>query len=135
MQFDDLPAYPDADLHIDIEGGASLGVGVIMFGQSRSFGMGPYGAGWHVVIPSPNDNGALRLKRRLPSKRMPSFMLTNKEVDAMNDYLMEIDAVPCFFSASREFESMNIYGIIGNFDTVISYPDRSICDIEIEGLQ
>lgn len=138
--FDDLPAYPDADLHINIEGGASLGVGVIMFGQSRSFGMGAqYGARVGMLshsVRERDDFGALRLKRRLPSKRMNfSFMLSNKEVDALNGYLMEIDAVPCFFSASSEFESMNIYGIIGNFDTVISYPDHSICDIEIEGLQ
>lgn len=138
--FDNLPAYLDADLYIDLEGGADLGVGVLMFGQSRSFGMGAqYGARVGMLSHSVRERdefGALRLRRRLPSKRMNfSLLIGNHELDALNDFLMEIDAIPCFFSAARRYESMNVYGIIGNFDTTISYPDHSVCDIEIEGLQ
>lgn len=138
--FDDLPAYVDADLYIEMEGGSTLSVGVVMFGQSRSFGKGArYGARVGMLshsVRERDDFGTLRLLRRLPSKRMSfNLILTNNEVDALNDYLMEIDAVPCFFSATRKFESMNVYGIISNFDTVISYPTHSLCDIEIEGLQ
>lgn len=138
--FDDLPAYVDADLIIEIDGGPALGVGVIMFGQQRSFGIGvQYGARVGMLSHSVRERdefGALRLRRRLPSKRMNfSLLIGNHELDALNDFLMEIDAIPCLFSAARRHESMNVYGIIGNFDTTISYPDHSVCDIEIEGLQ
>lgn len=137
--FTDLPAYLDADLYINIEGGSGLGVGVIMFGQQRVFGMGAqYGARVGMLshsVRQRDEFGTLRLLRRLPSQRMGfALLLQNTEVDSLNNYLMEIDAVPCFFSATRRFDSMNIYGIIGNFDTTISYPDHSLCDIEIEEL-
>lgn len=139
--FNELPAYPNAQLNISIVGGENLAVGTIMFGQGRSFGL--YGAqpGARVGMLSHSvrerdEFGTLQLVRRLPSKRMNfSLLIPNSEVDALNRYLMEIDAVPCFFSASREFDTMNVYGILGNFDTVITYPNHALCDIEIEGFQ
>lgn len=106
VSFDDMPAYIDADIYIDMEGGAGLGVGVIMFGQSRSFGLGAqYGARVGMLSHSVRERdefGTLRLRRRLPSKRMNfSLMILKSEVDAINDYLMEIDAIPCFFGLAR----------------------------------
>lgn len=135
----DLPAYPAADLLIDLTGGASLSVGVFLFGQMREFGLG-IEAGARVGITDysrkeTNAFGDTVLVQRAFSKRANFGMtLPKDEVDVTVATLAGLRAVPCLWIGSAQYESTVIYGYYKAFDIAISYPTFSDCTLEIEGL-
>lgn len=135
----DLPAYPDAQLVIDLEGGANLAVGVFLFGQVRQIGLG-IEAGARVGITDysrkeTNDFGDTVLVQRAFSKRASFDMTLERDtVDTATNYLTTLRAVPCLWIGSADYESTVIYGYYKNFEVAISYPTFSDCSLEIEGL-
>lgn len=135
----DLPSYPTADILIDIEGTADLGVGVIILGQLRRFSLGVK-MGARVGIQdystkSRNDFGDVIVVERAFAKRANfSMLLTAGEVDALHLFLSGVRATPCLWIATQRYESTTVYGFYKNFDIVISYAMYSDCDLELEGL-
>lgn len=135
----DLPSYPTADILIDIEGTAYLGVGVIILGQLRRFSLGVK-MGARVGIQdystkSRNDFGDVIVVERAFAKRANfSMLLTAGEVDALHLFLSGVRATPCLWIATQRYESTTVYGFYKNFDIVISYAMYSDCDMELEGL-
>lgn len=135
----DLPSYPTADILIDIEGTADLGVGVIILGQLRRFSLGVK-MGARVGIQdystkSRNDFGDVIVVERAFAKRANfSMLLTAGEVDALHLFLSGVRATPCLWIATQRYESTTVYGFYKNFDIVISYFSYSDCDLELEGL-
>jgi hypothetical protein len=135
----DVPAYSDGVLTIEILGGSSLAVGVIMFGQQQSFGLGiKYGARVGIQDYSrkeTNEFGDVILVRRNFAKRANvDVFLDNSELDAFQNTLSDLRAVPVLWILSQEFESTTLFGFYKNFDILINYPDHSDCTLEIEGL-
>lgn len=135
----DLPAYPNADLTLEFTGNASLAVGVIAFGQQQRYGLGiRYGA--RVGIQSfsrkeKNEYGDTILVRRAFAKRANFDMLITKaEVDPLQNYLASLDAVACLWIGSKDYEATVVYGFYKNFEILISYPEHSDCELELEGL-
>lgn len=134
-----LPTYPNATITITFTGGDNLAVGTVLFGQQQRFGLGiRYGARTGIQDYSrkeTNEFGDLVLVQRAYAKRANfSLFLDKAETDPLQSYLTEIRAVPCLWVGSSQYDSTVIFGFYKNFDILISYPEHSECDLEIEGL-
>lgn len=135
----DLPTYPDATITVTFSGGDNLAVGGLLFGQQQRFGLGMrYGARVGIQDYSrkeTNEFGDTVLVQRAFAKRANfSLLLEKYETDVLQSYLASIRATPCLWIGSSEYESTVLYGFYNNFDILISYPEHSECDLEIEGL-
>lgn len=135
----DLPSAPAADILVDIEGNDGLAVGVIVLGQMSTFSMGVQ-RGARVGIQDysrkeRNEFGdAIFVERAFARRASFSMLLVATEVDAFNDFLAEVRAVPCLWIGSSKYEATTVYGFYKSFDIVISYSDFSDCELELEGL-
>ena len=135
----DLPSYVDGVITVTINGGAALAVGVLMIGQQRSFGVGvQYGARVGIQDYSRKEKNAFGdtvLVARAFAKRANFDLILEKyETDQMQNFLAEIRATNALWIGSDEYESTIIFGFYKSFDILISYPTRSDCSLEIEGL-
>ena len=135
----DLPSYPEADILIDLVGNGEMSVGVILFGQIRSIGLG-VNLGANVGIQDysrkeTNEFGDTVLVRRAFSKRASfGMLLEKKDVDSTVSYLADVRATPCLWIGHGDYESTIIFGIYKDFQVSISYPTHSDCTLELEGL-
>jgi len=135
----DLPSYSDGELTIELEGGSDLAVGVILLGQQQNFGIGiRYGARVGIQDYSRKETNAFGetvLVQRAFAKRANFDLMVNKdEVDSLQNTLSTIRATPVLWIGSTEYESTTLFGFYKNFDILISYPNHSDCQLEIEGL-
>lgn len=135
----DLPAYPAADLLIDLTGGASLAVGVFLFGQARQVGLGVnLGANLGIQDYSrkeTNEFGDTVLVQRAFSKRASFDMLLEKaDVDPTASFFTSVRAVPCLWIGHKDYESLVVFGIYKDFQITISYATYSDCTLDLEGL-
>lgn len=135
----DLPSYPNADLIIEFAGNSGLAVGVIMFGQQQRYGLGiSYGARVGIQDYSrkeTNEFGDTTLVVRAFAKRANfNLMIESAEVDALQDYLATVRAVPCLWVGTTDYDSTVVFGFYKNFDILIAYPEHADCDLELEGL-
>ena len=137
--FTDLPSYPGADVTVTISGGAGLAVGVILFGQSRSFSMGiKYGARVGIQDYSRKERNSfgdtILVKRAYARRANFDLLLLRAEVDSFIEFLASARSDPCLWIGSNQDESLTVYGFYKNFDVLISYPMHADCSLEIEGL-
>jgi hypothetical protein len=135
----DLPSYTDGELEIELLGGSDLAVGVILTGQQQAFGLGiKYGARVGIQDYSrkeTNEFGDTVLVQRAFAKRANfDLFLRKEEVDSIQVALSTIRATPVLWIGSTEYESTTLFGFYKNFDILISYPEHSDCELEIEGL-
>lgn len=135
----DLPSYVDGVITVTINGGTGLAVGVLMIGQQRAFGVGvQYGARVGIQDYSrkeKNDFGDTILVQRSFAKRANfDLILEQYETDQLQNFLAEIRATNALWIGSDIYESTIIFGFYKSFDILISYPTRSDCSLEIEGL-
>ena len=134
-----LPAFPAADLHIDITGRSDLAVGVIAIGQVRTFGIGVL-IGARVGIrdysrKETDDWGQITLVERSYAKTANiNFLVQDNQSDAANDFFAEIRATPVIYIASTSKDRLVIFGIYNGFEEAISYADYSEYQLSIEGL-
>lgn len=134
-----LPTYPNADLFIDIEGGDTLAVGVILIGRLRTFSMGVK-RGVRLGIndfsrKERNPFGDTFLLERPFSRRINfSMMLKKRGVDSLDRFLTDVRAVLCLWVVSSRFESSIAYGFYKSFEILLNYYDYADCDIDIEGI-
>jgi hypothetical protein len=135
----DLPAYPAADLLVDLIGGTGLSVGVFLFGQARQIGLG-VNLGANVGIQDfsrkeTNEFGDTVLVQRAFSKRASFDMLLEKaDVDGAASFLTSLRAVPALYIGYGEYESTVVFGIYKDFQITISYATHSDCTLDLEGL-
>lgn len=137
--FKDLPAYLNADIRIEIEGGSELAVGSFIFGQRRSYGLGiKYGARIGIQDYSrkeTNEFGDIVLIERAFARRGNfDLFLDSSEVDRFQNFLSDVRAKVCLWIINETYESTIIFGFYKNFDILINYPDHADCQLEIEGL-
>ena len=82
-----------------------------------------------------NTFGETVLVQRAFAKRANFNLFINKaEVDSFQNTLSTIRAVPVLWIGSDEYEATTLFGFYKNFDILISYPEHSDCELEIEGL-
>lgn len=135
----DLPAYPNADIRIDLAGGASLAVGVIVVGQAKEVGVAvERGARLGITDYSrkeTNQYGDAVLVQRAYAKRASfSMRLPRDDVDSVINLLSYLRAVPALWIGSEAYGSSVVYGFYKTFDITIAYALFSDCNLEIEGL-
>ncbi len=135
----DLPSYIDGVITVTINGGTNLAVGVLMIGRQRAFGLGiQYGARVGIQDYSrkeKNDFGDTILVQRAFAKRANFDLILEKvETDQLQNFLSEIRATNALWIGTDSYESTTIFGFYKTFDILISYPNRSDCSLEIEGL-
>lgn len=135
----DVPAYPVASLTITFAGGASLAVGVILFGQKRLIGLGVnLGAALGIQDYSrkeKNTFGDTVLVQRAFSKRANFNMLMEKrDVDTTLNFLSSVRSTPCLWIGSEAYESTILFGFYKDFQVIIAYPTYSECSLDLEGL-
>ena len=135
----DLPSYTDCEITIEILGGSDLAVGVLLIGSQQNFGLGiKYGARVGIQDYSRKETnifGETILVQRAFAKRANFNLFINKaEVDSFQNTLSTIRAVPVLWIGSDDYEATTLFGFYKNFDILISYPDHSDCELEIEGL-
>lgn len=135
----DLPSYSDCEITIEILGGSDLAVGVVLIGSQQNFGLGiKYGARVGIQDYSrkeTNTFGETVLVQRAFAKRANFNLFINKsEVDSFQNALSSIRAVPVLWIGSTDYEATTLFGFYKNFDILISYPENSDCELEIEGL-
>lgn len=135
----DLPSFPMADVLIDIAGTADLAIGVILMGQRRTFSLGVR-SGARVSfqdysIKDRNEFGdVILLERGFARRASFQMLLSSREVDAFNDFLVSVRATPCLWIGSERFEATAVYGFCKNYDILLSYYDYADSELELEGL-
>lgn len=134
-----LPAYPNADLLIDLEGGTDLAVGVFLFGQARQVGLG-VNLGANIGIQDysrkeTNEFGDTVLVQRAFSKRANFDMLLDRaDVDPTATFFTSLRAIPCLWIGHKDYESLVVFGIYKDFQITIAYATYSDCTLDLEGL-
>ncbi len=135
---DDMPSYPNAELHVTLVGGPDLAVGNLLFGQPREWGIGvQYGArlGWRLYSKrEPNKYGDIELIR-LPAAKTASVELVvrSSEVDPLLTYLEQIHADLCLFIVLRSYDAGVIYGVFDRPELLLDNQQESVWDLEILG--
>jgi hypothetical protein len=135
----DLPSYTDGEITFELLGGSDLALGVLLLGQQLSFGRGiKYNARVGIQDYSrkeTNEFGDTILVQRAFAKRANFELFIDKaETDILQTVLSDIRATPVLWIGSNEYESTTLFGFYKNFDILISYPDYSDCELQIEGL-
>jgi len=135
----DLPSYTDAEITIELIGGSDLAVGVILIGQQQNFGIGiKYGARVGIQDYSRKETNAfgetILVQRAFAKRANFDLMIQKAEVDSLQNALSAIRATPVLWIGSTEYEATTLFGFYKNFDILISYPQHSDCQLEIEGL-
>lgn len=135
----DLPSFPNATLQIDLVGLATMAIGQLLFGQPRVWGIGiEYGArvgrqrySRHEV----NDFGDIDLVKR-PSAKRASFelVITDAEVDPIQEYLDGIDADVCLFVGAERYECTVIAGVFESFEVLLANAKESTVQLDILGV-
>lgn len=134
-----LPTFPGAEITIKIEGGETLGVGMIILGQQRRMGYGiKYGASGGTMsysrVQRDPDTGEVELFKRPSAKRSRmTLIMPESEADTVHHFLDEIESVPVLLVGNELYEMFVGYGIVKNFEVVIPDFSEAECVLEFEG--
>ncbi len=136
--FDDLPAFPNAELRVDFAGTSDLAVGALVFGQARTWGRGvKYGVRVGIQDYSTKDTnrwGDLDLVEGAFADRATfSVDIRKTEVDNLKAFLATLRATPALYIATGLYEAASVLGIYKDFDILIPGPTWADCDINLLG--
>lgn len=116
-----------------------MGVGLIVLGQQQRLGIGvEYGAraGFTSYSRVRRDaaTGEVDIHKGRSSKRSSfNLAIENSEVDAVHDFMSEIDSVPVLMVATERFKAFTGYGLIKHFEVTVPNVATSDCSIEFDG--
>lgn len=135
--FEDMPAFPNAELRVDFAGTSELAVGALVFGQVLEWGVGiHYGVRVGIQDYSTKDTnrwGDLDLVEGAFADRASiSVQIRNTEIDGLKDFLRTLRAAPALYIGPL-YESMSVLGIYKDFEILIPGPVESDCDINLLG--
>jgi len=135
----DLPPYANAAITVTLTAtGETVLCGACILGQSREVGGIQYGASVGIQDYSVKQKDAFGnysiLERTFNKRGDFKLFVANSLVDQLEAILAGYRALPVLYVGSDSFSSTDIYGFYKDFSIDISYPDYSICSIQIEGL-
>lgn len=135
----DLPSYPNATVRIELNGPSDIALGVILLGEQFSFGEGVLRGmrlGLRSYARKETDQwGEVTLQKRSSSKiRSANIIIRNNQLDEVEKFLTDLDAVPVLWIVSDRFDAPNVYGWYSSFEILLKYANHSECTIDIEGL-
>jgi len=137
----DLPAYPNADVLIDLVDGAGgeVAVGTCLIGQTVEVGDGVR-FGVKVGIQdysrqTVNDYGDLVLNVGAYAKRA-SFPLRipNQYLDVVQMLFARMRSKPVLFIGYEPYKCTVVFGIYKSFEILIGYATFSDCNVDLLGL-
>lgn len=135
----DIPSFPNATIRIELNGLAEIAIGVILIGEVFSFGEGVK-RGMRLGIrdysrKETDQWGETTLQKRAFSKiRSANILLSNNQLDEVEQFLTDIRAAPVLWIASDRYDAPNVYGWYSSFEILLQYVNHSECSIDIEGL-
>lgn len=135
----DLPTYPNATIRIDLTGGATLAVGVLLLGQQHAIGDGVnYGARLGIRDYSRKETNewgdVVLIQRAFAKLRGFSVQVPTEDLDRVEMLLTSLRATPALWIGDESYAALSIYGWYSSFEVLVSYPTYADCNIEIEGL-
>jgi hypothetical protein len=139
----DLPPYLNGRITMILSGGGAVAIGELIVGTVYSLGDYSLEQGASVGIidysrkDTDVDTGVTTFTRRAFSKRMSGqFLVDNESINGVQRILADIRAVPSVFIGSEEttYAPLVVYGFYRDFSIDISYPTKSFCRLEVEGL-
>jgi len=139
----DLPPYNSGYLVMVLTSGSTVAIGELMIGTVYS--LGDYdleqGATIGIIDYSTKDTntttGVTTFTKRAFAKRMSGqFLVDNGSINGVQRILSDIRAVPSVFIGSEltDYSPLIVYGFYRDFSIDISYPTKSFCRLEVEGL-
>lgn len=132
---------PSLIIGVEMVRSGETSLGVFLTGQTTIFGKTQYGVKTGIVDYSKkevDEFGNINLIERPYSKRLQGDVyVENYNLNKVQRFLYGIRATPVLWMASDDeelSEVSNVYGFYKDFSTTISYPDVSMCSLEVEGL-
>jgi hypothetical protein len=126
-------------VRLSSSGNTAIGISVV--GNTKFIGDTQYGVTSGIIDYSKkeiDEFGNSSLIVRNYSKRINAKVyLTNANLNSVQRFLYSIRANPVLWIASEDIqysEPLIVYGFYRDFNTEISYPSASLCDLTIEGL-
>jgi hypothetical protein len=136
----DLPSYSQTTVTITLTGSGTVAIGGTLFGSSYFLGDTEYGATAGIVDYSTKDTdefGTTTFVKRDFAKRMSArLMLDNVQLRKVQSLLSNLRATPCVWIGTDDetYSPLVVYGFYREFSLEISYPTKSYCSLDIEGL-
>ena len=137
----DLPPYSGAVITVNmIKTAGTVAIGNMLLGNVISLGSTQYGASAGIrdySVKETDEFGNTAFVVRAFSKRMQAqVFLDNSSLNYVVKTLTNLRAVPAVWIGSEDtqLQPLIVYGFYRDFNIDISYPDNSLCSIEIEGL-
>lgn len=137
-----IPALdPNLFIGVELINPGTVEVGSLLTGYSTTIGKTQYGLKAGIVDYSKkqaDEFGNISIVERPYSKRMSGDVyVSNYDLNKVQRFLYNVRATPVLWMASDNpdlAEVSYVYGFYKDFSTTISYPDVSMCSLEIEGL-
>lgn len=130
-----------AHLTFRLFGVGQLRVGSVIFGKAVDIGSTQYGVSSGIIDYSRKETdefGNTTFVRRNFSKKLnAAVMVNNFNLNRVQRLLYDIRSIPTLWIASDDpsyEEACVVYGFYRDFESVISYPTMSLCNLQIEGL-
>lgn len=135
----DIPQYGNPTIQVIAnEPTGTASIGTMVTGLIYNMGGTVYGARVGILDYSRKTTdsfGNTTVAKRPYSKR-GNFKVTidSGQVDAIQDLLAQYRATPIVYIGTDDYASTWLYGFYKSFDIDISYPTKSFCTLEVEGL-
>lgn len=139
LLFVDLPAYPDAELRLDVTGGSACAIGMLLIGQATMWGDGVYyGAkvGIRDYSQKTTDKWGTKdvVEGDYADRTSIELAVLNGEVDALAEHLASLRAKKVFAVFSAEMGVCQVYGFIDDWQVLVKYSTHSDCSLSFEGV-
>jgi hypothetical protein len=134
-----LPPYADPTINVTIaETGASVKCGELVIGLSKDLGVTGMGASVGIKdysVKQADDLGSFTIVERAFAKTANFTVLVDAaKVDAVQRTLATYRATPVLYVGDEGYGATAVFGFYRDFSIEISYPDYSICTLQVEGL-
>lgn len=134
-----LPAFPNAQLQVQVaQPGGSAAVGLLVVGKARRIGSAKWGCKFGIADYSrkvQDDFGSWTVVERSFSKTATATAeIDTSAISTLHAQVASLRATPVVWEVVDGVEAGLIYGYYKSFSIVLSYPTKSYCDVEIEGL-
>lgn len=139
-----LPPYLNMNVTLALNGspGNTVGVGEVVLGKAKDISSAQQGVeqGAKVSITdysvkTTDDFGNYTITPRAFAKRANwDVWVNNVDMDFVYNLLSSIRTTPILYMGSSQYNSAVIFGYYKSWEVAISYPDISVCTMEIDGL-
>lgn len=135
----DLPIYANPAIQVIASAaGSTVRIGTMIVGQSIYLGVTVYGARVGIQDYSrkvTDDFGNWTIVERAFSKKADyKVWMDNAKIDATAAFLATIRATPCVFKGDGNYTALYIFGFFKDWSIEIPGPNKSYCNLSIEGL-